>query len=387
MKILHTADWHIGKIVNEYSMIEDQEYILNKLFELIETKEPDVLIISGDIYDRSIPPKEAVELLDNTFTKLIEKYNLPTLLISGNHDSCERLSFGSKLLEAKNLYIQGNLSENIKKVVLNDSYGVVNFYLVPYANPMIVRNLFKDDKITDHNSAMEAIINKIKHNLNLEERNILVTHNYVINIGDDLKESESERTLSVGGADFVDVSLVKDFDYVALGHLHKPQKVKVDKISYPGSILKYSFSESSYQKGVKIINLKEKGNFDCQFVALQPKRDMLILKGKLTELTDKAYYQKINCDDYICAILTDNTDLYDPISSLRAIYPNIMQIQRNNLITNIDSNTKASKNFKDKSMNELFTEFYHNIVSNDLDDVKQDLVMKVIAQIHKEGGE
>ncbi|MDF2699169.1 MAG: sbcD [Haloplasmataceae bacterium] len=384
MKFLHTADWHIGKIINEYSMIEDQKFIIDKLFAVIELEKPDVIVIAGDVYDRSIPPKEAIELLDFTLTKIIEFYKIPTLIISGNHDSSERLSFGNKLLEHKNLFIQGLIFDEIKKVTINDEYGPVNFYLVPYAHPMNVKYQYNDTNIIDHNSSLKAIIDKMSDDFNEFERNILITHNYLISSSEDILTSDSERSLTIGGTEYVDATLVEKFDYVALGHLHKPQKVKHDYIRYSGSLLKYSFSETDFNKGVNIIELKEKSSKQITFIQLEPIRDMRIIKGELNTLIDKNFYSKINCDDYICAILTDKTDLYNPADQLRTIYPNLMQIQRNNNIIEVESSTRASTNFKSKSTVELFEEFYENIQGMSLDDNRLNILKNVIDEVEKE---
>ncbi len=383
MKILQTGDWHIGKIINEYSMLEDQKYVLNKFFNMLEKEKPDVIIITGDVYDRSIPPKEAVELLDQTLTRLIEEYNIPTLIISGNHDGQERLSFGNKLLQHKKLYIEGVISREVKKVTLEDAYGKVHFYLLPYAHPALVRNVYKVD-VFNHHDAFKVLVDKIKEDMNEDDRNVLITHNYIISNSEDVLLSDSERSLSVGGTEYVDVSLVQDFDYVALGHLHKPQKVKHDYIRYSGSLLKYSFSEVNRLKGVLLVELKDKGTFKHQFLPLKPEKEMMVIEGNLNTLITPEYYQKVNRDNYVLAKLSDTTDLYDPLSRLRAIYPNLMQIQRNNLITNIVSKTKASKDFKKKSKLILFEEFYYHIMGQNLMENSKTILKSVIDEVNRE---
>lgn len=384
MKILHTGDWHIGKVINEFSLLPDQKYIIAKLFEVITLEQPDVIIISGDIYDRSIPPKEAVELLDATLTRIIEEFSIPTLIVSGNHDSQERLSFGNKVLEHKKLFIEGVITNDIKKVTLEDEYGNVNFYLLPYAHPALIRNLLNDDSIHDHNDAFNALMKQIKVEFDSSERNVLINHNYIIYNNEKNELSESERSLSIGGADFVDVAFVEDFDYVALGHLHRPQRVKKDNIRYSGSLLKYHFSEHDSDKGVVLVDLKQKGVFSHHFVKLGPLKDMRMIEGKLNELIKPSFYKNINCEDYILAKLTDEDDLYDPLSSLRAIYPNIMQIQRNNQIMNIESGTKANGDFKQKSKSILFEEFYKNIMSQELSENKKELLESIIAEVERD---
>lgn len=377
MRILHTGDWHIGKIINEFSLLEDQRYIFQQLYQIIEEEKPDCIVIAGDIYDRSIPPKEAVLLLDEVLTTLCTKYKLPTLIISGNHDSEERLSFGSKILEASNLYIVGEITQDIKKISLHDEYGVVNFYLLPYAHPIIVSNVF-NEKIRDHDEAFGLIMSKLKENFDSEARNVLVTHNYIVTNPDDMLKSDSERSISIGGTEYIDVNKVLDFDYVALGHLHKPQKVKEDYIRYSGSILKYSFSECDIDKGVVIVDIKEKGNIKIKMRTLTPLREMLILKGKLQELISPSTYEHINRDSYIRADLTDTIDLYDPLLTLRAIYPNIMQIQRVINLNQTTSRTKASEGFQNKSKLDLFKEFYQEMTALSLDEDKEKAFIDIL---------
>lgn len=387
LKILHTSDWHIGRILNEFSLLDDQEYILKEMFKVIENEKPDVIIISGDIYDRSIPPKEAVELLDRTLTQIIEEYNIPTMIVSGNHDSQERLSFGNELLKHKQLYIEGMISNNIKKITMSDEYGLINFYLLPYIHPLVVRDLFNEVSIKDHQEAFKFLMDKIYENLNTSERNILITHNYIISDLNSIILSDSERSLSCGGIDYIDASLVEMFDYVALGHLHNYQKVKKDCIRYSGSILKYSFSEANFKKGVIILDIKEKGKLESRFVELKPKRDLIILEGELDTLIQKETYQKIDRSSYILAILTDSKDLYDPIGRLRAIYPNLMRIQRNNFSINENVKTRALGDFKNKNEITLFSEFYQNITGNSLDEESIKILHDVINEVIREDKE
>lgn len=379
MRILHTGDWHIGKIVNEFSLLEDQRYIFEQLYKIIEEEKPDCIVVAGDIYDRSIPPREAVQLLNEVLTTLVMEYSLPTLIISGNHDGEERLSFGSKLLETSQLYIVGEITKEIKKVSFTDQYGVVNFYLAPYAKPSVISNIF-DVKLHDHDEAFGLIMNKLKEDFNPKERNVLVTHNYIVTANEEMLKSDSEQSLSIGGAEYIDVEKVLDFDYVALGHLHKPQKVKKEHIRYSGSILKYSFSEVDINKSVVIVDLLEKGNVNIKTRPLTPLRDMLIIRGKLQDLINPLYYKQIDCESYIRADLTDTTELYDPLSTLRSVYPNIMQIQRIMNTNHIASKTKASDDFQNKSKLELFKEFYEEITGEAFDDVKKQAFINILEE-------
>lgn len=398
MKIIHTADWHIGKIVNEFSMIEDQEFILEQLVQVIEEENPNALIIAGDLYDRSIPPVEAVELLDKVFSRILLELKIPILAIAGNHDSAERLSFASKILTKNGLHIAGVFDKEVKRVVLEDEYGSVNFFLVPYGDPREVRHTLEDDEISTHDDAMKKVIEKIKENMNDNEKNIMVAHGYVTfmkekaleeseeenHIRAGLQTSDSERLLSIGGTDLVSGEYFDCFNYTALGHLHGPQKVGSDKMRYSGSLLKYSFSETNHKKGVTIVNIDEKGEVSIELKELIPKREMRIIKGPLNDLIDPEVYSGTNVEDYIYAILTDEGELMDPISKLRAVYPNIMGLHREDSREREESRTSASLGYQKKSKLQLFDEFYQAIAGKELTEEKLNIVKEVIEGVEKE---
>lgn len=397
MKIIHTGDWHIGKIVNEFSMIDDQNFILEQLIKIIEEEKPDALIIAGDLYDRSIPPVEAVELLDKVFTKILLDLKTPILAIGGNHDSGERLSFASSILIKNGLYIAGVFDKEIKKVTLHDEFGAINFHLVPYSDPREVRSIFKDDEITTHDGAMEKIIQKIKEHINENEKNVMIAHGYVTFIKDKetepveeknmragLKISDSERPLSIGGTDLISGEYFNLFSYTALGHLHGAQRVGSDKIRYSGSILKYSFSETNHKKGVTIVNIDEFGEVSVELKELIPKRDMRIIKGPLNELINPKVYGEENVEDYVYAILTDEGELVDPISKLRAVYPNIMGLNRETIEKRGESKTAASSGYENKSKLQLFEEFYGAISGKKLTKEKINIVKEVIEEVERE---
>ena len=251
MKFIHTSDWHIGKIVNQTYMTADQKFYLNKLQEFIAAEKPDALLIAGDVYDRAVPPVEAVEALDQFLSNIVLDLQVPVLIIAGNHDSPDRLNFGSGILEAKGLHIAGRFRKEIRKITLPDQHGPVHFFLVPYAPPVAVRDVLGREEIHDHDTAMRAIIESIHAVWDPTARNVLVTHGFVT--GSEAPElSDSEKPLSfaaaIGGVDNVDASLFAGFSYTALGHLHGPQKVGSDRIRYAGSMLKYSFSEATRKK-------------------------------------------------------------------------------------------------------------------------------------------
>ncbi|WP_373600351.1 exonuclease SbcCD subunit D [Paraclostridium bifermentans] len=396
MKIIHTSDWHIGKIVNEFSMIEDQKYILNKLINLIEEEKPQVLIIAGDVYDRSIPPVEAVELLNETLSKLIIDKNIKVLAISGNHDGGERLSFGSKILEKQGLYIAGRDDEIYRHVVINENGKNINFYLVPYKDPALTKKLLENKDIKSHNDAMIAVIEKIKENINKDEVNVLVGHGYVTMKREDaikciedkyevadLQTSESERPLSIGGTDLIDGNIFDDFDYVALGHLHGRQRIGREEMRYSGSLLKYSFSEVNQKKGVYILDVDENKNIDIDFKQLQPIRDLRVIKGNIEDIVNEGRELKEGKNDYIQAILTDDGELINPMEKLRSVYPNTMLITRERKRTYSEDKTSAKGEYKSKSKLDLFKEFYEDLGSGEYTKDKEEVLIQTINHVLK----
>lgn len=396
MKVIHTSDWHIGKIVNEFSMIDDQKYILNKLIELIDKEEPTALIIAGDIYDRSIPPVEAVELLNETFSTLVIDKKIKILAISGNHDNGERLSFGSKILERSGLYIAGSDDEVFKHVIVEENNQKVNFYLVPYKDPTLTKKLLENKEIRSHNDAMESIINIIKENLNKDEVNILVGHGYIttkreeaLECEDKYKEanleiSESERPLSIGGTDLIDANMFDDFDYVALGHLHGRQKIGREEMRYSGTLLKYSFSEVNHRKGVTLIDIKDDKSIDIELKELKPLRDLRIVKGNLEDIIESGRNLKNGKEDYIQAILTDDGELMNPMEKLRAVYPNTMLITRERKREYNEDKTSAKGEYKNKSKLDLFKEFYHDLGNGEYTNEKEAVLIETINSVLKQ---
>ena len=396
MKIIHTSDWHIGKIVNEYSMIDDQKYILNKLIELIDEENIDVLMIAGDVYDRSIPPVEAVELLNETLSKLIIDRNVSVMIISGNHDSGERLSFGSKILEKQGLYIAGSDDKLYKKVVLSGNNQNVNFYLVPYKDPALTKKLLDNKEIRGHNDAMIAVIDKIKEELNENEINILIGHGYVTMKreeaieGNDhkyevaqLQTSESERPLSIGGTDLIDGNIFKDFDYVALGHLHGRQRIGRETMRYSGSLLKYSFSEVKQKKSVAVLDLIDK-DINVELKELKPLRDLRIIKGNIEDLICEGRDIEEGKEDYIQAILTDDGELMNPMEKLKSVYPNTMLISRERKKNVSKENTLSKGEFRKKSKIDLFKNFYEAYGSGEYNYKKEAVLIDTIKEVLKE---
>ena len=368
MKIFHMADWHIGKLVNGFYMTEDQEYILEELCKVIEEKKPDVLIIAGDLYDRSVPPVQAVELLNKYLRKIVKDLNTKVIAIAGNHDSNERIDFASSLLYESGLYIFGNLKRNIERVTLEDEYGKINFYPIPYADVPVVRELFKDENIKSYDLAMEKIMEEIDKDFNGSERNIAIAHGYVTKISgediEELEESDSEKPLAIGGTEFINYKHFERFNYTALGHLHGPQKVGCEKIRYSGSLMKYSFSEAKQRKGITIVDIDEKGEVSVEIFDLKPKRDFRVKKGTLENLLKD--YKNENNEDYIKVILEDKGEILDPMAKLRAVYPNVMELVREEKLLKQSYNEVMVDEVKKKSKVDLFKSFYNDIVGEEV---------------------
>lgn len=351
MKFIHLSDLHIGKRVNEFPMYEDQEYILTEIIKIIDNEKPDAVLIAGDIYDKSIPPSDAVTMFD-AFLVLLSKRNLKVFVISGNHDSPERLSFCSRLIEKSGVYFSPVYNGHIAPVKLEDEYGEVNIYMLPFVKPANVRRFFDDREILSYTDAMEVAISEM--NVNLESRNVLVTHQFVT--GADRTESEE---ISVGGTDNVDVSVFDDFDYVALGHIHRPQNCLSKRVRYCGTPLKYSFSEANDKKSVTIVELKEKGSLEIRTADLVPKHEMREIKGKYEEITAKSFYENTTYQtDYMHITLTDEEDIPDGVGKLRTIYHNLMKLDYDNMRTRSNSQITGAQNIEEKSPLELFEDFY-----------------------------
>lgn len=390
MKFIHTGDWHLGKVVNQASMLPDQEHILQALIALLEAQKPDALVIAGDVYDRSVPPVDAVELLDRTLNTILLDLNIPVLMIAGNHDSADRLGFGSQILRSRGLHIEGRLRTAVRKVTLGDAYGPVNFYLAPYAPPAMVRELLDRD-IADHDTAMQALVENIQREWDPTERNVLVSHGFVRGLSEP-EMSESEKPLSymsVGGTEYVDVSRFNGFTYTALGHLHGPQQAGHERVRYSGSLLKYSFSEVSQYKSVTVVNLGKGQEMAVERKALVPLRDMRCIRGQLKELLQPAVAQAANPEDYLHVTLTDEGDILDPMNKLRAVYPNVLGLafaERERQVG--ESKTAAGHDVQRKAKLELFRDFYENMTGQPFDQDKEGIVAQTIQAVEQaEGGE
>lgn len=372
MKILHLADLHIGKIIYEQSLLEDQEYMLKQIEKIIEKEKIEAVLISGDIYDRSIPPADAVEVLDKFLNNLIKILKVKVFIISGNHDSKERLNFGSKIFENDGLYIQTTYNGRIRKVELDEK---INIYMLPFIKPIEVKQYFENEKIETYNDAIKNIIENEK--LDKTKINILMAHQFVTSGTTNPETCESE-TINVGGIDNVDASNFSEFDYVALGHIHGPQKIGEEKIRYSGTMLKYSFSEVNHHKSVVIIEIKN-GKVDFKLEPLIPLRDMRKIQGPIEELVKKENYEGTNQQDYIKAIITNEEAIYDAIGQIRKIYPNTLSLDiLNSKSYNSDMNIENFEKIKEKSEFELFNDFYEFQNSVRLDEEQSEIIKKVI---------
>ena len=322
MRLLHTADWHLGRSFHNVSLVEDQAHALRQVIDLAKTAEVDAVIVAGDVYDRAVPPPDAVRLLDETLAELAMGLGIPVIMIAGNHDSAERLNFGSKLLAQARCHIFGRLGATPERVVLEDEHGPVHILGLPYAEPSIVRERTGAEDVHTHDAAMARLAAAAAAEVPEGERSVLVAHCFVAGGA----ESESERPLSVGGAGSVSAAAFAPFDYVALGHLHRPQRAGPNA-RYSGSLLKYSFSEVDHAKSVNLVELDAAGAVTVEAVPITPKRDMRLIEGALKDLLAGPAAGE-SADDYLLVRLTDTHALLDPMGRLREVYPHVLHLER-----------------------------------------------------------
>lgn len=378
MKFVHLSDLHIGKRVNEYSMLEDQEYILAQILDVIDKAEADAVIIAGDVYDKSVPSAEAVEMFDDFLVKLATR-KLPTFVISGNHDSPERIAFGGRLMTGSKIYMSPVYNGKTEPVTLQDEFGEINVYMLPFVKPANVRRFYPDSEIASYTDAIKVAVENM--DIDTKKRNILVTHQFVT--GADRTESED---ISVGGTDNVDVTAFADFDYVALGHIHRAQKCSFETVRYSGTPLKYSFSEAKDKKSVTIVELNEKGNVGIDFIELIPLRDMKEIKGTYNEIMQKSFYEGTTYDkDYMHITLTDEEDIPDAIGKLRTVYHNLMKLDYDNQRTKQNSIIESDFDVETKSPIELFEELYLLQNNVEMSDKQKEYMQDLIEEVW-EGG-
>lgn len=380
MKILHVADLHIGRYFNGMSLLEDQRKMLKEIIEVIRKEEPDVVIIAGDIYDRSIPREDAVKVNDEFLTELV-KLGKRNILITGNHDSHERVGFLSSLLEDKGLTVENNVKRPLRCITLKDEFGPVEFYLFPYRDTANLKTIYELESFRDDSLVYERIFKEsVKKNAN---RKVLVYHGFVAGSGrEDVAESESERILSVGGHDFIRTTVFEPFHYVALGHLHKPQWVVEGKIRYSGSPMKYSFSEENHRKSITIIELDEEGKADLKEIPLHPVKDVVTLEGSFNEIMNMDY--KGNHEDYIRVILKDKEEILEPMMRLRTKFPNILELQRARDQKEILNEYADYSIIQKKDMTKLFKDFYKLKNDREIEESNLDIIRELVEEL--EGG-
>lgn len=374
MKFLHLADLHLGKRVNGFSMLEDQAHILRQILAILDGEQPDGVLIAGDVYDKSVPSVEAVELLDGFITELRTR-GVPVLLISGNHDSPERLAFGGRVMDSCGIHISPVYDGALAPVTLQDAFGPVHVWLLPFVKPAHVRHWFPDADIESYTDAMAEAVAHM--DIDTAARNVLVTHQFVT--GGTCSGSEE---LSVGGTDNVDSGVFAPFDYVALGHLHGAQHIGRETIRYAGSPLKYSFSEARQHKSVTVVTLGEKGDVQVRTVALTPLRELREIRGSYNELTARSFYEHTTYrSDYLHLILTDEQDVFDAMSRLRTIYPYLMTLDYDNARTRAAGGMSVPAETERRTPSELFEALYLRQNHRPMSEVQRAYIAQLMEQI------
>ena len=376
MRFLHLSDLHLGKRVCEFSMLEDQQFILEQLLALLDSHPVDAVLLAGDLYDKPVPPAEAVRLLDWFLTELSRR-GLPVFAVSGNHDSADRVAFGSALLAESRVYVSPVFSGIPAPVTLTDAYGPVDLYLLPFLKPAAVHHVFPDEPIESYNDALACVLDRMQPDPG--RRSVLVAHQFVAGAA----SCESEEP-SVGGIDWVDASLFDRFDYVALGHLHSPQKVGRETLRYCGTPLKYSFSEANQKKSASFVELGPKGTVTVTTESLTPRHDLRELKGSYMELTDRRSYEGTATDDYLHITLTDEQDIPEALARLRVVYPNLMRLDYDNRRTRALQTPDAACRTEQKTPLELFSDFYRLQNDQPLSEEQAAFCQQLIEQLWKE---
>ena len=373
MKLIHLSDLHIGKRVNEVSMIEEQTYILNQVLAAIDAETPGAVLISGDVYDKSIPSAEAVTLFDDFLCRLAEKQQ-QVFIISGHHDSAERLAYGGRLMEDKGIHLSPVYNGNIAPITLTDEYGPVHFWLLPFLKPAHVKRFYPDDGIESYTDACRVAVEKM--GIEPAERNVILVHQFVT--GSSTCDSEE---ISVGGTDNVDAEVFAGFDYVALGHIHGPQNIGSERIRYCGTPLKYSFSEAKHQKSITVVELGEKGSFDLRTIPLTPLHDLREIRGSYDQVTAKSFYENTAVEDYLHITLTDEEDVPEAMARLRVIYPNLMKLTYDNARTRSNAVIDGAVDVRKKSPLQLFGELYEQQNNQPMSEVQNDFMRELIESI------
>jgi exonuclease SbcD len=371
MKFIHTSDWHIGRQFHNVSLLDEQLHVLKQLKNYARDQEVDVIVIAGDIFDRAVPPAEAVDALDNFLDEIATELNIPIIMISGNHDSAKRLRFGARQMQQSGLHILSNIADITTPIILETQTGPVHFYGIPFHDPVEVREAFNCD-VKTFDDAHTHLVELIKVAKTTSIPSVVISHCFM----DGAEVSDSERPLSIGGADRVSYQPLESFDYVALGHLHAPQSKGAEHIRYSGSLLKYSFSEYQQKKGITLVELDKKGFVSAQHLELIPKRDVRVLEGCLADLLEEGKDDPHN-DDYIFARLTDKQDILDPMGQLRRLYSNILQLERTQFVLASGSRLVADVSLK-RSEEQVFNDFFEQVIGHDLIEDQNALLLEII---------
>ena len=379
MKAIHLSDLHLGKRVNEFPMLDDQRHILAEITEIIRDERPDAVFIAGDVYDKPVPPAEAVTLFDGFLTDLA-RMRVQTFVISGNHDSPERIAFGGRLMDLSGVHMSPVYSGHEAPAVLEDAYGTVRVHMLPFVRPANIREAWSDEDPATWTEAHRAAVAHM--DIRPDERNVLIAHQFVT--GADRSDSED---VSVGGADNVDASVFDPFDYVALGHIHGPQNIGCERIRYCGTPLKYSFSEKDHVKSVTVVELREKGSLTVRTVPLRPLHDLRELRGTYDALTLRANYEGTATDDYLRIVLTDEQDVPDAVALLRTVYPNLMKLEYDNTRTRSAAWIAEAAQIGEKSGIELFGELYEKQNGQPMTETQRAFAQRLLDRLEEEAAE
>jgi exonuclease SbcD len=377
LNFIHTGDWHLGRAFYNVSLLEDQAYVLDQFIACIRERKPDLVVIAGDVYDRSVPNTDAVKLLDDTLTRLVLDVQVPVMLIAGNHDSPQRLQFGARLMESRRLYIYGLLTHPTTFIQMYDDAGPVCFYPLPYSEPPVFREYFADEKIIDYESAMRAWIEQVQNMHAQSARSVLITHAFVMGG----ETSESERPLSVGGSSAVNADILRNFNYVALGHLHRPQTIAGTTIYYAGSLLKYSFSEADHEKSINWVEMDSTGQCKIERISLTPKRDVRIVEGYLDDVL-KAPAQA-NQNDLIQFKLLDKRAILDTMGKLRQVYPNAMDIDPSVSLEQTRTEL-VHPDLRRTDTVSLFNDFFQQVTGDPLGDEERQAFIRIVDQLRQQ---
>lgn len=377
MRILHTADWHLGRIFYGVHLTDEQAHVLEQLVNLIKEAKADVVVIAGDIYDRAVPPTEAVQLLDEVLSQILMDCRTPVVMIAGNHDSPERLGFGNRLLARQGLHVIGTPGSQLGPVVLEDKAGDVYFVPLPYAEPPLVREKFQAVELTDHHDALQHMAEYLLAQVPSNSRTVGIAHAFVAGGA----ESESERPLSVGGSGQVSPHIFNAFHYTALGHLHNGQTAGNERIRYAGSLMKYSFDEASHKKGINIVDIDAYGEVSVEQIALSPRKDVRLVSGFLSEILQAA--PEGNKDDYIQVMLKDREPILDVMGKLRQIYPNILHIERPYLSSAGDLR-KPDHNYRHQSEAQLFGAFFNQVTGEVLSGAQESRMAELLDEMFRQ---